>query len=133
MFRALDDSFVGLGRKDSFDDVDIIGEEQHLHHHGLALKRSRTFNGTIPSWRTNGNNASTATTNDKKNLKLEVENGGIDVDVHLVPSLDHGSTTTPMKRTTIDLRLLPDDNFKSGNHPLIARIVSFRIFPICVY
>lgn len=130
MFRALDDSFVGLGRKDSFDEE--LVREEHQPYPGLGLKRSRTFSGAGSGSRANGSHPSTTTANDKKNLKLEVENGGIDVDVHLVPSL--GLDLTPAKRTTIDLRLLPDENFKLGNHPLVARIVRpiFHAFFFCV-
>lgn len=57
---------------------------------------------------------------DRKNLRLEVENGGIDVDLYIVgePPLN---TYAPIPRTTIHLGLFgAKDN--AGTFPIIARI-----------
>ncbi len=74
---------------------------------------------------------------DRKNLRLEVENGGIDVDLYIVgePPLN---TYAPIPRTTIHLGLFgAKDN--SGTFPIVARIVSplrfssKRIRFLCIY
>ncbi|KXN82738.1 Peptidyl-prolyl cis-trans isomerase A2 [Leucoagaricus sp. SymC.cos] len=154
LFRAFDDTFVGLsssglrgeGRSTYWDESDVgAGAMSGVEERGgLKLKRSRTFDGSSSKrtgvggggGRNAEGNSNALTTHsgggeggDKKNLKLEVENGGIDVDVHLLPI-----STTPnlelalKKRTTIDLALLtpaggerPTSLLKTS-YPLVARI-----------
>ena len=68
----------------------------------------------------------------RKNLKFEVENGGIDVEIFLVggpdpdPQLGLGGGDTTVLRTTLDLKIRggPGPGLKKNNFPLIAKIVS---------
>ena len=70
----------------------------------------------------------------RKNLKFEVENGGIDVEIFLVGGPDPdlqlgaGSGDTTVIRTTLDLKIrgspLAGPGLKKNNFPLIAKIVS---------
>lgn len=57
---------------------------------------------------------------DRKNLRLEVENGGIDVDLYIVGETPL-NTYAPIPRTTIHLGLFGAKE-NSGTFPIIARI-----------
>ncbi|KAF9029153.1 hypothetical protein BDZ89DRAFT_734983 [Hymenopellis radicata] len=56
---------------------------------------------------------------DRKNLRLEVENGGIDVDIHLVGELAP-SFPSPAPRTTLSLGLAGGS--RDSTFPIVARI-----------
>ncbi|KAF8233109.1 hypothetical protein L208DRAFT_909131 [Tricholoma matsutake] len=62
----------------------------------------------------------------RKNLKFEVENGGIDVEIFLVgePELGAGDPDAPVLRTTLDLKIRNNAGPGSAknNFPLIAKI-----------
>ncbi|KAF8900321.1 hypothetical protein CPB85DRAFT_1439602 [Mucidula mucida] len=57
---------------------------------------------------------------DRKNLRLEVENGGIDVDIHLVGELAAQSFPSPAPRTTLSLGLAGGS--RDSTFPIVARI-----------
>ncbi|KAG5650926.1 hypothetical protein H0H81_010518, partial [Sphagnurus paluster] len=57
----------------------------------------------------------------RKNLKLEVENGGIDVNILLIGEPTSGDAPITPRCTTIDLRIR-GSKFEGTNFPLIAKI-----------
>jgi len=65
----------------------------------------------------------------RENLKLEVENGGIDVDIHLVGYTSKTVTSSNIP-TWIELALKTGSDFKAKTttFPLVARIVGQQIF-----
>lgn len=65
---------------------------------------------------------------DRKNLRLEVENGGIDVDIHLVGELPGPVTPGLSPRTTLSLGLAGGS--RDSTFPIVARIVSHLGFPL---
>ncbi len=67
---------------------------------------------------------------DRKNLRLEVENGGIDVDIHLVGELAAQSFPSPAPRTTLSLGLAGGS--RDSTFPIVARIVSKRPARLCM-
>ena len=84
--------------------------------------------GSLPSGRDRD-----AAENVRKNLKFEVENGGIDVEIFLIgepdPELDSGvrDADNAVLRTTLDLKIRHggSSGSKKNNFPLIAKIVSY--------
>lgn len=59
---------------------------------------------------------------ERKNLKLDVENGGIDVDIYLADDSSLAGEGQKKPRTTLDLKISGAPNFNT--FPLIAKIVS---------
>lgn len=125
LFKAFDDSLVG---PDSGHDALGLASDVDVDEEGMAaIGRRPTYSGS-------GNAGSEMRMSAafpggiggkrEKNLKLEVENGGIDVDIHLVPITNLGEKRKG-NRTTIELALVSTPG-KPTNHPLSARIVSLH-------